>query len=246
MSLTLERQNAYRQRYAQLTPGWQPATEVYAFLIRQYLQSGMRVLDVGCGRGGVFEQLGAAVANPIGLDPDWQSLAEHRLHDLPRLVATADHLPLENACLDMVLSSWVLEHLPDPDHTFAETARVLKLGGYFLFITPNGHSLAASVNRLLRPLQHTLVPKLYGREEADTFKVMYRANSRRKLEQLAQKAGFEVVALRSIKDPTYFAFHPVLFRLSVWWSRVEPLGMAEHLVGVYRKVASPHQWAGRP
>lgn len=236
MSLTLEKQNAYRQRYAQLTPGWQPATEVYAFLIRQYLQFGMRVLDVGCGRGGVFEQLGAAVSCPIGLDPDWQSLAEHRLPDLPRFAATADHLPLENGCLDMVLSSWVLEHLPDPEHTFQETARVLKAGGYILFITPNATSPAALINRLLRPLQQRLVPKLYGREEADTFKVMYRANTRRQLTQLAKNTGFEVVALRSIKDPTYFAFHSGLFRLNVWWSRVAPLGMAEHLVGVYRKI----------
>lgn len=236
MSLSLEKQNAYRQRYAQLTLGWQPATEVYAFLIRQYLQMGMHVLDVGCGRGGVLEQLGAAASYPIGLDPDWQSLAEHRLPDLPRFAATADHLPLENACLDMVLSSWVLEHLPDPEHTFQETARVLKTGGYFLFITPNATSPAAMLNRLLGPLQHRLVPKLYGREEVDTFQVMYRANTQRQLTQLAKNAGFEVVALRSIKDPTYFAFHPVLFRLSVWWSRIAPLGMAEHLVGVYRKI----------
>lgn len=236
MALTLDKQNAYRQRYAKLTAGWQPATEVYAFLIRQYMQLGTRVLDVGCGRGGVFEQLGAAVTYPIGLDPDWHSLAEHRLPDLPRITATSDDLPLQDACLDMVLSSWVLEHLPDPNHTFREVARVLKPKGYFLFITPNAHSPAALINRLLRPLQRQLVPKLYGRDEMDTFRVMYRANTRRTLARLATQAGFEVVTLRSIKDPTYFAFHPLLFRLNVWWSRIAPLEMAEHLVGAYRKV----------
>lgn len=235
MSLTLDKQNAYRERYGKLTPGWRPATEVYAALIRQYLQPNMRVLDIGCGRGGVFEQLGEGVSFPIGLDPDWHSLAEHRLTDLPRFAATADALPLENTCLDMVLSSWVLEHLPEPAHTFAEVARVLRPGGYFLFITPNAWSTAALINRTLRPLQQTLVPKLYGREEADTFKVVYRANTRRHLRSLATGAGFEIVTLRSIKDPTYFAFHPILFRLNVGWSRVAPLGMAEHLVGVYQK-----------
>ena len=29
MPLTLDRQNAYRARYAALKPGWQPATAVY-------------------------------------------------------------------------------------------------------------------------------------------------------------------------------------------------------------------------
>lgn len=235
MSLTLDKQNAYRQRYAAMTHGWRPATEVYETTIRQHLRGEMRVLDIGCGRGGVFEQLNSAVAYPIGIDPDWQSLHDHRLTDLPRFVALADHLPFQAESLDMILCSWVLEHLPKPTHTFQEIQRVLKPNGYFIFITPNKNSLVAWLNRLLKPLQKYLVPRLYGRDEADTFPVAYRANTTRTLRQLAAHTPLELITLYHIKDPTYFAFRPFLFRLSVGLSRITPAEMAEHLVGIYQK-----------
>src|SRR5688572_4924504 len=79
MPLTLEKQNEYRRRYATRTPDWQPATDRYEATIRGHLRTPMAVLDMGCGRGGVLEQLGEAVTNPFGVDPDWLSLAEHRL-----------------------------------------------------------------------------------------------------------------------------------------------------------------------
>ena len=237
MSLTLAKQNAYRQRYAQWTRGWYPATEVYETVIRRDLVEGMRVLDMGCGRGGVLEQLGSAVTHPVGIDPDWQSLEEHRLPHLPRATAIADALPFMDACFDRVVCSWVLEHLPNPAHTFSEVARVLKPNGYFITITPNKNSLVVLLNRLVKPLQHKLVPRLYGREEADTFPVVYRANTVRTLTRLAQNANLNLAEVRRIKDPTYLAFHPALFYANVGISRVLPSSMAEHLVAIVHKPA---------
>src|SRR5256885_8385387 len=166
MTLSLDQQNAYRAQYRSRRPNWQPATAVYESLIRQRLTTESRVLDLGCGRGGVLEQLGDAVAYPVGFDPDLDSLREHRLPQLPRAVAFAEHLPLRDACIDIVACSWVLEHLPDPLSVFAEVKRVLRKGGAFIFLTPNAISLVALLNRALRPLQNRLVPRLYGREEA--------------------------------------------------------------------------------
>src|SRR4051812_15766837 len=114
MTLSLDQQNTYRARYRARRPGWQPATEVYESLIRQRLRPGMVVLDLGCGRGGVLEQLGEAVSRPIGLDPDPQSLREHRLPGLPRAAAAAERLPLQDGSVDVLVCSWVLEHLADP------------------------------------------------------------------------------------------------------------------------------------
>jgi ubiquinone/menaquinone biosynthesis C-methylase UbiE len=230
--LSLDQQNAYRARYAARHPGWRPATHVYEALIRERLRPGQHVLDLGCGRGGTLEQLGAAVAHPLGLDPDHRSLAEHRQPDLPRMVATADAIPLATASVDLVLSSWVLEHLPDPAQTFREVARVLRPGGAFIFLTPGANSPAALLNRTLHPLQQRLVPLLYGRAEVDAFPVVYRANTHRRIEALARAAGLTLDTFRAIQDPTYFAFHPLIFRLNAILTGILPDRMAEHLVGV--------------
>jgi len=232
MPLTLEQQNAYRERYTRLRAGWQPATARYEALIRERLGPGTRLLDLGCGRGGVLEQLGEAAGCALGLDPDHASLVEHRLPALPRAVASAGALPLPRASVDLVISSWVLEHLPQPEHAFREVARVLRPGGAFIFLTPGAASPAALVNRALHPLQAWLVPRLYGRAEADAFPVVYRANSPRRIERLAADAGLRLAALEMIEDPTYFAFHPALFWLNTALVQVLPRAMAEHIVGV--------------
>lgn len=235
MPLSLDRQNAYRAQYARQRPGWRPATEQYEALIRAYLRPGLRVVDLGCGRGGALEQLGAAVGCPLGLDPDHASLVEHRLPDLPRAVALADALPVRAASVDLVLASWVLEHLADPARTFGEIGRVLRPDGAFIFVAPGAHSPAALINRTFGPLQRWLVPRLYGREEADAFPVVYRANTRRRIAALASGAGLRLDTLLQVSDPTYFAFHPLLFRLNAALANILPPSMAEHLVGVCLK-----------
>lgn len=237
MPLSLDRQNAYRARYAHKHPGWRPATAVYEAEIRARLRPGMRVLDLGCGRGGALEQLRAAIDHPLGVDPDHRSLVEHRLPDLPRAVAPADALPLPAQSVDLVLASWVLEHLPQPLDAFREVARVLRPGGALIVLAPGAWSLPALVNRTLRPLQRWLVPRLYGRAEEDAFPVTYRANTRRRLADLAQHAGLQLDTFRAIEDPTYFAFHPLLFRLNVALARALPSALAEHFVAVCIKPA---------
>ncbi len=238
MSLSLDKQNAYRQRYARMRSEWRPATEIYEAAIQDQLMPDMCVLDIGCGRGGVLEQLGKIVQFPVGIDPDWLSLAEHRLPDLPRAVATADQIPLKDESVDIVLCSWVLEHLSDPQHTFGEIARVLKPGGAFCFITPNKSSPVAWLNRIARPFQRFLVPILYNREETDTFPVVYRANSYAAIKNFSRHTGFTISRLHQIKDPTYLAFHPLLFRLNVFITNLLPRRLAEHYVGVLIKNTS--------
>lgn len=230
--LSLDKQNAYRAGYQARHPDWRPATDVYDNLIRQHLRPGMRVLDLGCGRGGVLEQLGELVDRPVGFDPDLASLREHRLPDLPRAVAIAHALPLRDACLDMIVCSWVLEHVADPARVFAEITRTLKPSGVFLFLTPNSTSLIALINRSLRPLQRLLVPKMYGRAEADTFPVLYRANTPSRIMKLATGASLQTESLHRIPDPTYLAFNPLMFGISAALSGITP---PVHLVGALVK-----------
>jgi ubiquinone/menaquinone biosynthesis C-methylase UbiE len=238
MPLTLDRQNALRARYAAQCPGWQPATVVYEALIRESMAGDASVvlLDLGCGRGGVLEQLADIPGmTPVGVDPDHLSLAEHRLPDLRRVAATADAIPLLDNTFDVVISAWVLEHLANPAQTFSEVSRILKPGGVFIFLAPNRDSPIALMNRVFHPLQSMLVPRLYGRAEADTFPVVYRANTRSQVVALARGAGLCLTAFHYVDDPTYLAFNSALFWLSRQVTRLLPQSAAVHFVGVCRK-----------
>ena len=56
---------------------------------------------------------------------------------------------LDDGSVDVVVSSQVLEHIPDTDHVMLETRRVLKPGGHVLVSVPNQTALAYVVMMLL-------------------------------------------------------------------------------------------------
>lgn len=234
--LPLEKQETYRCRYAGEHPGWQPASHVYRDRVAAHLGPSVRVLDLGCGRGGVVEELHGRAGRVVGVDPDKTSLAEHRLVHLPRAAGRAEALPFSDRSFDLVCCSWVLEHLPDPERALREVARVLAPGGHFVFLTPNVCHPLLALNRWLRWTRGRAVQWLYGRAEADTFPALYRANIIPRLKFLLRSAGLELVALIPIGDPTYLAFNEVLYRLSAWAERWIPPSARIHLVGEAQKV----------
>ena len=72
--LTLDDQNKLRETYRLAHPAWMPATERYAQTVQTLLTSKSRLLDLGCGRGGLIEQLSHSLTNAVGIDPDFVSL----------------------------------------------------------------------------------------------------------------------------------------------------------------------------
>lgn len=238
--LSLEKQNQLREQYRRLRPEWRPATEVYAQLVKDYVKPESVVLDLGCGRGGLVEQLEHPLAQVVGVDPDWQSLVEHRL-PLPRTVGISGRLPFAAERFDVVFASWLLEHLAHPAVDLAEIGRVLKPGGVFVFITPNKKHPLSMLNQLFGRfalLQGRLVEWLYGRAADDAFPTRYRANTTAALQTLGAESGLQLITLHTIPDPTYIAFTPLLFRVMCWfetWLRPE---RRLHLVGVLEKTHS--------
>ena len=103
---------------------------------------GLRVLDVGCGRGvGVqllLEQFGAA--HVCGIDLDSRQIGRARRRLATRLgdrltlsVGGVETLPFENEMFDAVFDFGMLHHVPVWQHGVGEIRRVLKPGGRFFF-----------------------------------------------------------------------------------------------------------------
>jgi len=231
--LSLERQERFRQRYALTHPGWRPSSHLYRDRVVNSLFPSARVLDLGCGRGGVMEQLHGMTVFTSGLDPHEESLREHRQPALSLVCGLADALPYEDGAFDVVCCSWVLEHLSHPANVFREVVRVLDAGGRFIFLTPNLRHPLLRVNQALRWTEGRLVDRLYGREEADIFPAYYRANTASRVDALARDAGLQRISVHWIGDPTYLAFNELLFRVGSLLETITPLRMRVHLVGEY-------------
>jgi len=232
--LPLDVQNAYRERYRALRPGWRPSGDLLETIVRGYLTGGSRVLDLGCGRGGVAELIWRDVRLAAGIDPDTVSLAQHRAVGMPVVRGVGERLPFVGDSFDLIVSIWVLEHLEDPLATFIEVRRVLRPGGHFIFLTPNLRNPLMLMNRIGRAmpaLQRRLVPRMYGRDEADTFPVRYRANTEREIRDHARGSGLHVQELRVVPDPTYLAMNGLMFNASVMSERLMPKGWGVHLLG---------------
>ena len=112
------------------------------------LETDQLLLDMGCGEG--RHSIGALLetpANVIGLDLSFQDLntAKSRLKDFDLSghntfctfgVGNIENIPIENASLDAVMCSEVLEHVDCPKESIQELVRVLKPGGIMALSVP--------------------------------------------------------------------------------------------------------------
>ncbi len=98
---------------------------------------GLRMLDLGCGKGRFARALAGRGAELIGLDLSRGMLAA--ADGLDRVQASARRLPFRSSSFDAVLAVEVLEHLEPQalDPVLAEARRVLRPGGRFVIVDKN-------------------------------------------------------------------------------------------------------------
>jgi len=94
---------------------------------------GMRVLDVGCGPGGLAHELARRVGaeNVAAIDPAAQFAAacSERNPGVDARQGVAEDLPWEDACFDAALACLVIAFMQDADRGVSEMARVTRPGG---------------------------------------------------------------------------------------------------------------------
>lgn len=132
---------AYSSEYFTARESWRDWRIEGEHLLRLAdVTAGSRVLEVGCGGGGLLRLLGSRRARAIGIDTldVGLQLARQRAGDVDLVrVGESPALPFRTASLDVVVGQHVLEHLPDTDAAFREWRRVLKPGGRLALATPN-------------------------------------------------------------------------------------------------------------
>ena len=98
------------------------------------------LLDVGCGEGVLTQQWAQRLkGRVVGIDledpaiqAEWE---KRRAPNLEYRVMKAENLPFADGEFDLAAAIEVLEHVPDPEHTVGEMARVAR-GGHLLVSVP--------------------------------------------------------------------------------------------------------------
>ena len=103
------------------------------------IEPGSVVLDLGCGAGTdllIAAQMTGADGRVIGVDMTSSMLERARVSAQQMGIANVElheslieALPLEDACVDVVISNGVIDLVPDKDAVFDEIDRVLRPGG---------------------------------------------------------------------------------------------------------------------
>ncbi len=163
--------------------------EMEARWVRTHLPTGYgRILDLGCGKGSLFEAIGPSRA--LGVDFSARGLRHTRREfpTVPLLCAAAESLPLAEATLDGLILQHVIEHLSNPVGVCRELYRLIQPGGVLLLLTPNAEFHDWRVF------------------DDPTHVHIY---SRRELMELLVGARFEITDLRSIGLSWFRNYHAI-------------------------------------
>jgi len=167
-------------------------------LIELIPKDARRVLDVGCGAGRLGEALKQRQeAHVVGIELDERAAAaaRHRMDDVVVGDVESPDLALPEGHFDCIVLGDVLEHLRDPAAVLRRLRPVLAEGGVLVASIPNAR-------------HHTVVSGLLdgdwtyvstGLLDADHLRFF----TRREIEKLLTRAGFEIAEVRAVPGPGY-------------------------------------------
>jgi ubiquinone/menaquinone biosynthesis C-methylase UbiE len=130
----------YEQLWERLPEDLEPwAWEPRRGMLLEHVRPGERVLDLGAGDGDFAAAAAAAGADVVAVEVAEAAVARARRRhpglDV-RLAPIDGPLPLEDASVDLVWCSEVLEHVADTQGFLSEARRVLRPGGRLLVTVP--------------------------------------------------------------------------------------------------------------
>ncbi|NMX21365.1 hypothetical protein C5S30_02785 [ANME-1 cluster archaeon GoMg4] len=118
-----------------LNPGKIERQSILTSLINAREYAGCKLLDMGCGNK-PYESIFSDVADKeIGIDLPISKSA-NKLEKQADVYGSVLKLPFKSHSFDTVLSTQVLEHVPEPKRMLKEAYRVLKKDGYLILTAP--------------------------------------------------------------------------------------------------------------
>jgi 2-polyprenyl-3-methyl-5-hydroxy-6-metoxy-1,4-benzoquinol methylase len=234
--------------------GWGPRTrwrlgyftpdDFYEAMVDHLMHPGADWIDIGCGRD-IFPQnqnlareLAHRCGRLVGVDPD------PNVHDNPFVKERHQGLIESFQTSDrfsVITLRMVAEHIEHPHAAVAKLSALSRSGGHVVIFTPSKWAPVSFVARWTPFAFHHPVKKLLWKSEArDTFPVQFKMNTRGRLRELFEGAGFAEVFFSYLPDCRLFAHFRMAntMELALWRiSRALRVPYPENcLLGVYRKL----------
>lgn len=92
---------------------------------------GMRLLDIGCGRGLLVSLARRDGLDAYGIEPYWPDPIDRHI-----VRGTAERLPFNDASFDLITSFSVIEYVDQPAAALAEISRVLRPRAFAVLAVP--------------------------------------------------------------------------------------------------------------
>lgn len=133
---------SYSDGYYEIRESWRD-WRIEARELLAYAQPGLgrRVLEIGCGGGGLLRLIEESGACAVGVDTlvSALELAREKTGGKVILIDENSSLPFPDNTFDAVIGQHVVEHLTRAAAALVDLARVLKPGGSLALATPNAH-----------------------------------------------------------------------------------------------------------
>jgi SAM-dependent methyltransferase len=250
-----ELEEVFRLKYGDpRTTGWGPRTrhrfgyftpdDFYEAVVAKLIYEGCSWIDVGSGRDlfpsnkPLARTLSTRCKILVGVDPSDNIADNPFVHQRVRSSIEQFRSKLK---FDVATLRMVAEHIATPELAITSLSHLLRPGGKVVVYTVNRWA-PVSVISLVTPfwLHHPAKRILWGSEEKDTFPVVYKMNTRRRLATLFQGGGFKECYFAYLDDCRTFASSRLLSRVEfLSWRMLHSLGSRypeNCLLGIYERL----------
>lgn len=135
---SLKRLLAQAEYWLFYAPQYAAQIQIVCRAIRRSRGDGLRLLDVGCGRGLRLDGFAQRGFQVVGADFQPEVIADLRRRGLEAVVSDIEHL-LEHfrpGSFDVITAFYVLEHVPDVSATLSRCRQLLRPGGWLAAAVP--------------------------------------------------------------------------------------------------------------
>ena len=210
-----------------IVPTLKHSQAFYEDFLKSYVVPDIKWLELGCGRhilppwsSKSEKYLVKNCKMVVGIDYDYLSLKQNN-NILLKARCNISNIPFQDHVFDLITSNMVVEHLGNPEVQFSEISRVLKPNGFFIFHTPTDLGYVTLISRLIPDIiKKMFIYILQRRKEEDVFKTNYRVNNKRRIQELAQRNGFEIKEIKMVNSSAQFAVVPPLALFELIWIKI--------------------------